>query len=118
MEGSQRLREEGEDSAWWKENWKAKFEEGSTSSMTTWSRRSMMLTTFKTFSTGLKTSYSTSWRDLKRNESMRVRRQVSRDPWDSFGNLLVRAIFIGLGLVFLEQYRFQDLFGSILGLTF
>jgi len=43
---------------------------------------------------------------------------MSRDPWDSFGNLLVRAIFIGLGLVFLEQYRLQNLFGSILGLTF
>lgn len=76
-----------------------------------------MLTTFKTFSTGLRTSFLTSWRNLKRNESMRTARQMSRDPWNNFG-MLVRAIFIGFGLVFLGQYRFQNLFGSILGLAF
>jgi hypothetical protein len=45
------------------------------------------------------------------------RRGTTRDSWDSFGNLLVRIIFIGLGVVLLEQYRFQNLFGSILGLA-
>jgi len=51
---------------------------------------------------------------------MRTRRSARdtvRDPWGSFGNLLVRAIFMALGLVLLEQYGFQNLFGSILGLA-
>ena len=48
----------------------------------------------------------------------RSRNQSTHTSLDSFGELLGRALFIGVGLLFLTQYRFRDVFTTVLGLTF
>lgn len=44
--------------------------------------------------------------------------QSTHTSLDSFGELLGRALFIGVGLLILTQYGFRDVFTSVLGLTF
>ncbi len=46
------------------------------------------------------------------------RNQSTHTSFDSFGELLGRALFIGVGLLILTQYGFRDVFTSMLGLTF
>jgi hypothetical protein len=55
-----------------------------------------------------------------RNDGMRTRprNQSTRTSFDSFGELIGRALFIGIGLLILTQYGFRDVFTSVLGLTF
>lgn len=48
----------------------------------------------------------------------RPRNQSTHTSFDSFGVLLGRALFIGVGLLILTQYGFRDVFTSVLGLTF
>src|SRR3989441_5270535 len=48
----------------------------------------------------------------------RPRNQSTHTSFDSFGELLGRALFIGVGLLILTQYGFRDMFTSVLGLTF